>query len=264
MALSASATLEGFATLQQTILHTYVKSSCGAAWGCWGGTTGGTSICAGTGSSIQADCIDGKDDAGIIYYITGVCHQIANRILFPAGIILPDAAYPDIRSSYFLYNEWGQNLPGRPPFYQWPNRANICATSGPPSGSARSSFPRLSGSGPMSFGMQGGQKDRRARVSKLVEAGLGHSVNAEICDALAEMQAVLQARQVELAQLLMTKEISKEKYIRELDEAMKIASDAGEQILGFEGFHKVFGEFRVHNLGDVSKFLSGGPTVSVG
>jgi hypothetical protein len=116
----------------------------------------------------------------------------------------------------------------------------------------------------MSFGMQGGQKDRRARISKLIEAGLGYSVNSEICDALVEMQAQLQARQVELARLLVAEKISKERYIHELDEAMKDASDVGEQILGFESFHKVFGEFRVRNLGDVGKFLSGGPPLAAG
>lgn len=115
-----------------------------------------------------------------------------------------------------------------------------------------------------SFGMQGGQKDRRARVSKLVEAGLGHSVNAEICDALAEMQTQLQARQIELAQMLMTKEIGREQYIRELDAAMEAASGVGEQILGSEGFRKVFGEFRVRNWGDVGKFISEGRPLAAG
>jgi hypothetical protein len=116
----------------------------------------------------------------------------------------------------------------------------------------------------MSFKMQGEKKDRRARTAELVEAGLGHSVSAELCDALADMQVQLQARQVELARMLLTKEISQEKYIGELDEAMKVASSIGEKILGYESFHKVFGEFRVRNLGDIGKFLSAEPPLAAG
>jgi len=92
---------------------------------------------------------------------------------------------------------------------------------------------------------------------ELVEAGLGHPVEARVCAALVELQSRLQERQQELARLFLAKEISKEKYISELDEAMKRASKIGEKILGIEQFHKVFGEFRVHNLGDVNKFISG-------
>jgi hypothetical protein len=57
----------------------------------------------------------------------------------------------------------------------------------------------------------------------------------------------------------MTKKISREKYIAELDEALKQASVIGEGLLGRDDFHKVFGEFRVHNLGDVAKFVSAPP-----
>ncbi len=88
MALSSSADLEGFAALQQTIVHTYVRSSCGASWGCWGGSTGGVRVCNGTGSSKEADCISQRG-AGILYGVNGVCHQTANRILSPANIAIP-------------------------------------------------------------------------------------------------------------------------------------------------------------------------------
>jgi hypothetical protein len=73
------------------------------------------------------------------------------------------------------------------------------------------------------------------------------------------MQARLQARQTELAQQLLSRAISREKYISELDEAMKQASSAGEDLLGFDAFHKVFGEFRVHSLGDPARFIAAGP-----
>jgi len=262
VSLSSSSTLEGFATFQQTVLHTYVKSSCGAAWGCWGGTTLGTSVCRGTGSSIEADCIDGND-AGITYFITGVCHQIANRILSPAGIKIPDT-FPDVRNSYFLYDEYGHNLPGQTQFNRWPDRKQICSQrSGSPkpsSGSGSSSVAQFSIRGGGSMNLGGGasdQPDRRSKLSALIRAGLGHQVDQRIFDGLADMQNRLQTRQLELAKLVVEKKISREKYIAELDEALKQAAVIGERLLGFEDFHKVFGEFRVHSLGDVSKFVAG-------
>lgn len=261
--LSSNATLEGFATVGQIVFHTYVKSSCGASWGCWGGTTGGVSICSGTGSSIQADCIDGKDDAGILYYITGVCHQIANRILSPAGIQIPDT-FPDVRNSYFIYDEYGHNLIGQTPFNRWPDRKTICSTpsgsTGPSGDSQSSSIATFSiGSGGlMNLGPRNSDPpDRRSKLSALIRAGLGHPVNQKTLDDLAEMQSRLRERQLELASLVTNEKISREEYIAELDEALKRASVIGEKLLGFDDFHKVFGEFRVHNLGDVPKFVGG-------
>jgi hypothetical protein len=92
----------------------------------------------------------------------------------------------------------------------------------------------------------------------MIQAGLGHPVDDKICDALAEMQASLQARQTELTQLLVTNKISRASYVVQLDEAMKRASTIGEDLLGRDDFHKVFGEFRVHNLGDTQKFINEG------
>lgn len=62
--------------------HTYVKSSDGHVWPCWGRSSGGRPICAGTGNTAQADCLSRPNSkAGIHYGKTGVCHQTANRIL---------------------------------------------------------------------------------------------------------------------------------------------------------------------------------------
>lgn len=84
--------------------HTYVKCGTGKkAWSCWGGTSGGTDIRRGTGSTQRADRIaqpDGK--AGIkCYLINGVCHQAANRILLPAGITVRGARGYSISEALF-------------------------------------------------------------------------------------------------------------------------------------------------------------------
>jgi hypothetical protein len=74
--------------------HTYVKCGTGGkAWSCWGGKTGGNPLRSGSGSTKQADAIAEPNERGGItcYLINGVCHQAANRILFPAGIFVTGA-----------------------------------------------------------------------------------------------------------------------------------------------------------------------------
>lgn len=74
--------------------HTYVScGKSGKAWACWGGKTGGTVLRQGVGSTNQADAIARQNErAGITcYLINGVCHQAANRILYPAKITVRGA-----------------------------------------------------------------------------------------------------------------------------------------------------------------------------
>ena len=79
--------------------HTYVKCGTGGkAWGCWGGNTGGAQLRRADGSTSRADAIAGGNERGGIkcYLINGVCHQAANRILFPAGITVRGARGYDL------------------------------------------------------------------------------------------------------------------------------------------------------------------------
>src|SRR5882724_562080 len=67
--------------------HTYARSDDGFAWGCWGRSTGGYDLHSASGSSECANCLAGPHGrAGILYLVTGVCHQAANRILTACGI----------------------------------------------------------------------------------------------------------------------------------------------------------------------------------
>ncbi|HET6879523.1 MAG TPA: hypothetical protein VFI31_05190, partial [Pirellulales bacterium] len=82
--------LEGYAIAAAVVGrwgdHVYVTSSDGSVWPCWGRGDGGTALpgAAGYGEQSVADCISQQfSRAGIAYGLTGVCHQIANRILFP-------------------------------------------------------------------------------------------------------------------------------------------------------------------------------------
>ncbi|MGB9928515.1 MAG: hypothetical protein ACPK85_08935 [Methanosarcina sp.] len=78
--------------------HTYVTSDKPShAWPCWGRESGGKEICRGYGKFQVANCISQAlplmkpGTAGIIYGVTGVCHQTANRILYPAGVTVSKA-----------------------------------------------------------------------------------------------------------------------------------------------------------------------------
>jgi len=72
--------------------HTYVVSSQGHRWPCLGRAQGGRPICRGSGDAAVADCVARGDcSAGIRYLRTGVCHQVANRILWPAGLLVERA-----------------------------------------------------------------------------------------------------------------------------------------------------------------------------
>lgn len=102
--------------------HTYVQCGSGAiAWGCWGSKAGGRIINSGPGSTKQADAIAGLDErAGITsYLVNGVCHQAANRVLFPAGrLVLLARGYGLSRS---IFGPYGRSTTLSPaPFQQHP------------------------------------------------------------------------------------------------------------------------------------------------
>lgn len=103
--------------------HSYVTSSDGYIWPCWGRSSSGELICSGAGSSLQADCISQPDSqAGIIYGITGVCHQTANRILWPARLIVSKADKYWV--TVFLYGTYGTKNTSS--LLEWEERKKRC------------------------------------------------------------------------------------------------------------------------------------------
>lgn len=91
--------------------HTYVECGTGkVAWGCWGGKTGGEELAGarGAGSTNQANAIAGANERGGItcYAVNGVCHQAANRILWPARVLVSAARGYWVSSS--LYGTYGR------------------------------------------------------------------------------------------------------------------------------------------------------------
>ena len=101
--------------------HTYVRSDAGHVWPCFGRSSGGREICEGVAELDDADCLSRiNSTAGIRYGGTGVCHQAANRILFPSGATVEDAT--GYRGSFFAWGTYGRRglrfySPGT---YPWP------------------------------------------------------------------------------------------------------------------------------------------------
>lgn len=103
--------LAGYALtkLGQLAEHTYVVSGHSHEWPCWGRAQGGRRICSGMGNTSEADCLSQPNSqAGIIYGGTGVCHQTANRILYPSGETVSGAS--GYRGSLFTWGTYGRDL----------------------------------------------------------------------------------------------------------------------------------------------------------
>ena len=97
--------------------------------------------------------------------------------------------------------------------------------------------------------------DPRSELSSLIKAGLGHSVDKQKFAALVAMREHLQDKIDQLSDLLMDRRIDPVTYLEQLDKALIEASTAGIHILGHDDFHRVFGELRLHKLGDAKAFL---------
>jgi len=92
--------------VSKDIAHTYVVASNGNRWGCFGTATGGDHLEQGIGDLVVAEKIAGfRSWAGLVYGITGVCHQASNRILSPSEVTVRRAG------GYFLsvssFGEYG-------------------------------------------------------------------------------------------------------------------------------------------------------------
>ena len=95
--------------------HTYVTSSAHHVWPCFGRSSGGRPVCRGAGDIDKADCLSNPlSQAGIAYGVTGVCHQAANRILYPSGLTVSVAR--GYRWSVFSYGAYGKDATTRDNF----------------------------------------------------------------------------------------------------------------------------------------------------
>jgi len=112
--------------------HTYVTSDQNDRWPCWGlgagGSSGGTEICSGSGSIPRARCLaQPSGHAAILWGVTGVCHQTANRILLPSGRIVAAAA--GFWASALAYGIYGRDAVF---WFGWLGPVSICDLIIPP------------------------------------------------------------------------------------------------------------------------------------
>jgi hypothetical protein len=256
----ASEILEAYGIItSQRAFHTYVVcAATGDNWHCCGfpNTPVPPPLCSGNGSALLARCIEGGDDAGIgpFYRKAGVCHQIANRILFPANIRIPINHW-QVRLSCTVYGPFGLNLSTMPTQNHWPDRLQGCQSAGSISGSSRSDSVGVKSGVLSSMTSPAPFVDQKAELLSLIKAGLGHPVNDDDLSALAKMQQRLQSRVVDLGEQLSVHKITPTRYIQELESAFQEASKFGEKILGKKDFHTVFGEMTANNLFDVEQFF---------
>src|SRR5450830_265265 len=119
--------------------HTYVECGTGAkAWSCCGGKTGGTAFNSRTGSTVRADTIAQPNERANItcYLVNGVCHQAANRILLPAGILVTGARGYGL--SQAIFGAYGKVMGGRchAPFNQYSGITGDLSACTPAAGDA--------------------------------------------------------------------------------------------------------------------------------
>ncbi|PFB77108.1 hypothetical protein [Bacillus thuringiensis] len=95
--------------------HTFVQSTKGDRWGCWGRDEDDCKreIVNGGGNHRikMARCLaEPNGTAGIVWSVTGMCHQAANRILFPAHGITVSAAR-GYAATVLTYGVYGSDYP---------------------------------------------------------------------------------------------------------------------------------------------------------
>jgi|SRR5579864_7170236 len=240
--------------------HTYVTSSCGLKWGCWG-RDGGASpppLDAANGSSIVADCLSQPNSqAGIVYWFTGVCHQTANRILHPAKITTFGCRGFDV--SVFTWGTYGiGRWPEKARCYG-PTRTTVAATPG-----GRGT---MSMSEPESGNMLARKKRYHRAVSQahstltdenlirmkelaaLVEAKLGEPLAPAALASLAGIQQELRHRHAELAQAVSGGAITPDQCLTSFNEALGTAMEKSLALLGADRFRRIFGEQGYHPEG---------------
>lgn len=226
------AVLDGFAipaaVLGQLWDHTYVGSSCGLLWGCFGRSSGGTSLCSAAGNSIMADCLSQVGSrAGIRYGRTGVCHQASNRILYatrpqPATVSLCRG----YQISFYAYGDYGLRA--------WPERLRC----DPPGGGGGS------GGGSVMVGFQLNDKDDSSREIKTLigRANLRHALEKSKVDQLARIHSGFRRTQAKLVSSLEKGELTPNDYFEQFNLALRETMIQNERVLGHEDFVSVFGE----------------------
>ncbi len=239
--------------------HTYVISSCGLRWGCNGGWTGGQKVCSGTGSSIIADCLSQPQSlAGINCGVTGVCHQMSNRILHPTGG-LTVAGCRGYQLSHFAYGVYGRG--------SWTSR-QACYAAGTALAGTGGGSEGVSMTSKLAYDRavadahaRGTSEDavRFAELEALTRSELAEPLDHETLTALFGIQTMLHDSQQALADALESGELHREAYLAQVYALLRSSLDRCQALIGPERTFALFGEAveDPEGLIDRASFLEG-------
>jgi hypothetical protein len=246
----AELTGHAISTLGGAAEHTYVTSSDGYEWGCWGRSAGGHAICSGEGFSKEANCLsEPKSRAGIVYGITGVCHQSANRILYPAGVTVSEAkAY---WASWLVYGTYGTDT------LAWLARREVCQVIVPQNveSDMRSTddeqtfmqqvlelYARQAETPPEARDSRAASEDLLGEELRLgIRYRLGEDFDPGAMEDLVAKQRDFQKMKRELDEALRAREITPEKHADATNQALAKFMAGCKAVLGPEDYERMFG-----------------------
>jgi hypothetical protein len=234
--------------------HTYATSSDGHLWSCFGRDSGGLILDRGTGDSALADCLAHPIRhphvyAGITYGLTGLCHQAANRILYPAGIKVARAK--GYGGSVFAFGEYGLG-----PWREKDVCVKMAASSvAPPSEGGKSQMPSETAKQSPSLTPE---EMERQEFQALADVSLGEGYDPVKLAQVGQLRLGLRSEQARLVRQLGNRHISRLQYLNLLNELLTRTYSECAKILGTQDFEKLFGTplNEVVNMVDRDLFLA--------
>jgi hypothetical protein len=222
--------------------HTYVVSSAGDRWGCKGREQGGRILCRGSGHLTLAKCLACQDGrAGIEYGVTGVCFQIANRILWPAAVLVEGAM--GYNRMFRHFGHFGSDL-GSEPF--WPERHRCLAEFGGQRLAEAAAGWCTNGlrEAEAAYVMQGdGFVDQAVqRMNLLLDRALAGRLDPGTRARVEQIVGATATRQRELALALQRGEIAPQVYLDQFNQLVAEDFRRIDAVLGRDAFLAVFGE----------------------
>ncbi len=229
--------------------HTYVRSNDAYAWGCFGRNSAGQLLDSAMGDSSVADCLAKPIQlpriyAGISYGLTGVCHQAANRILYPAGITV--AAAKGYGLSMVTWGTYGRGA--------WPQRdqcVQLVSTQVPalpkgdePDMQSKTLSGKVHAIHQRAFNNPAyadSASVSRAELQALADASLGVQYDQAKIAMIINLQQTLHQEQESLVRQFDGQFLSKKQYLERLNALLHRIYSECEKILGSQDFEKLFG-----------------------
>lgn len=216
-------------TMLGRIDHTYATSDAGHAWGCFGRSTGGAVLRSGSGDASIAACLAGTDGkAGILYAVTGLCHQAANRILHPAGITVGGAR--GYAGSVMFYGKHGRG--------PWPELPSC--TGGSSGASTGGGTPGVGGGTMKVMGTSPQSGGPGADFAALLTE-LGPQLSVQTRARVENVGRWARDAQGGLVRDLLAERIAPQEYAERLQELFAQAEFGLFDILGRESYRDLFG-----------------------